>query len=71
MNRVAASSSERSPRQVAVEIFMTVTAKLLKLFRVDQQLRGLKTRLNAAERFLSHSFSIASPPTFVKVSDAA
>ncbi|MGQ0627596.1 MAG: zinc ribbon domain-containing protein [Phycisphaerales bacterium] len=32
---------------------MTVTAKLLKLFRVDQQLRGLKTRLNAAERFLA------------------
>lgn len=31
---------------------MTVTAKLLKLFRVDQQLRGLKTRLNGAERFL-------------------
>lgn len=32
---------------------MTVTAKLLSLFRVDQQLRGLRTRLDAAERFLS------------------
>ena len=32
---------------------MTVTAKLLKLFRVDQQLRGLKTRLTEADRFLS------------------
>lgn len=31
---------------------MTVTAKLVKLFRVDQQLRGLRTRLDAAERFL-------------------
>jgi uncharacterized protein len=31
----------------------TVTAQLLKVFRVDQQLRGLKSRLSAAERFLS------------------
>lgn len=30
---------------------MTVTANLLKLFRVDQQLRGLQTRLQAADRF--------------------
>jgi len=32
---------------------MSVTAALLKVFRVDQQLRGLKTRLHAAERFLA------------------
>jgi len=32
---------------------MTATAKLLRLFLVDQQLRGLKSRLNAAERYLS------------------
>jgi len=31
---------------------MTVTAQLLKFFRVDQQLRGLQTRLTAADRFL-------------------
>ena len=31
---------------------MTATAKLLRLFQVDQQLRGLKTRLQAAERYL-------------------
>jgi predicted nucleic acid-binding Zn-ribbon protein len=32
---------------------MTVTAKLLRLFRVDQQLRGLRSRLEAAEAFLA------------------
>lgn len=32
---------------------MTVTASLLRLFRVDQQLRGLQTRLHAADRFLA------------------
>lgn len=32
---------------------MTVTAKLLRVFRVDQQLRGLRGRLDAAERFLA------------------
>lgn len=31
---------------------MTETAKLLRLFRVDQQLRGLRTRLDASERVL-------------------
>ncbi len=31
---------------------MTVTKKLLALFRVDKEIRGLSTRLNAAERFL-------------------
>jgi len=32
---------------------MTVTEKLLKLFRVDEQIEGLQTRLRAAERFLN------------------
>lgn len=31
---------------------MDVTAKLLKVFQVDKQLRGLRSRLNAAEAFL-------------------
>lgn len=32
---------------------MTVTAQLVSLFRCDQQLRGLQTRLTAADRFLA------------------
>jgi len=32
---------------------MTVTAKLLRVFLVDQQLRGLKARLQGAERYLA------------------
>ncbi|GAB4551650.1 MAG: hypothetical protein Tsb0013_13760 [Phycisphaerales bacterium] len=32
---------------------MGVTAKLLKLYRVDQKLNGLKRRLRAAERYLA------------------
>lgn len=32
---------------------MTVTAKLVRVFQVDKQLRGLKSRLTAAERFLA------------------
>ncbi len=32
---------------------MTVTAKLLSVFIVDQQLRGLKSRLQGAERYLA------------------
>ena len=31
---------------------MSVTEKLLRVFRVDQQLNGLQSRLRAAERFL-------------------
>ena len=31
---------------------MDVTRKLLKVFRVDQQIRGLQSRLRGAERFL-------------------
>jgi hypothetical protein len=34
------------------EGLMSVTKKLLALFRVDKELQGLTTRLNAAERFL-------------------
>jgi len=33
---------------------MSLTKQLLDLFRVDKQLRGLRHRLEAAERFLSH-----------------
>ena len=32
---------------------MSVTAKLLSVFRVEQMLRGLKSRLTAAEKFLA------------------
>lgn len=32
---------------------MHVTSKLLKVFQVDKQLRGLQTRLKASERFLA------------------
>ena len=31
---------------------MTTTARLLRVFRVDEQLKGLESRLRAAERFL-------------------
>jgi predicted nucleic acid-binding Zn-ribbon protein len=37
---------------------MTVTKQLLELFRVDQQLRGLRSRLDAAERFLQQQKSL-------------
>jgi predicted nucleic acid-binding Zn-ribbon protein len=37
---------------MTAEAAMTVTAKLLRLFRVEQQLKGLRTRLDAAERYL-------------------
>lgn len=36
---------------------MSVTKQLLELFRVDKQLRGLKSRLEAAERFLNQQAS--------------
>lgn len=32
---------------------MTVTGKLVRVYQVDKQIRGLKSRLRAAERFLS------------------
>ncbi|MEM7623623.1 MAG: hypothetical protein AAF235_10535 [Planctomycetota bacterium] len=32
---------------------MSVTERLLKVYRVDQQITGLRSRLRAAERFLS------------------
>ena len=31
---------------------MSVTEKLLRVFRVDQQLNGLQSRLRVAEKFL-------------------
>jgi uncharacterized protein len=34
-----------------MELWMHVTRKLLRLFRVDQQIRGLQSRLRSAERF--------------------
>src|SRR5215813_632573 len=37
---------------------MTVTSQLLELFRVDKQLRGLRSRLDAAERFLQQQKSL-------------
>jgi len=33
---------------------MSVTTKLLKLYRVDQQLEGLRSRLRAAEAYLKN-----------------
>src|SRR5262245_61112526 len=36
----------------APEFSMSVTESLLRVFRVDQQLAGLQSRLRAAERFL-------------------
>jgi|CXWL01.1.fsa_nt_gi predicted nucleic acid-binding Zn-ribbon protein len=32
---------------------MSVTSKLLRVYQVDKQIRGLRSRLNAAEKFLS------------------
>jgi len=37
----------------AQESCMSVTAKLLSVFRVDQQIQGLQSRLEGAERFLA------------------
>lgn len=37
---------------------MSVTKQLLDLFRVDKQLRGLRSRLEAAERFLSQQSNL-------------
>lgn len=37
---------------------MNVTAQLLELFRVDKELRGLTSRLDQAERFLSEQQSL-------------
>jgi Mn-dependent DtxR family transcriptional regulator len=39
---------------------MSVTAKLLTVFRVEQQLRGLKSRLNIAEKFLAEHLGVKS-----------
>ena len=40
---------------------MGVTAKLLKLYRVDQKLNGLKSRLRAAERYLAQQETELAP----------
>ena len=37
---------------------MSVTQQLLDLFRVDKQLRGLRNRLDQAERFLSQQSTL-------------
>jgi len=39
---------------------MSVTEKLLNVYRVDEQIKGLKSRLNAAERFLGEQERAAS-----------
>jgi predicted nucleic acid-binding Zn-ribbon protein len=39
---------------------MSVTKQLLELFRVDKQLRGLKSRLEAAERFYNQQATLLS-----------